>query len=88
MTAAIAATTATAAAMMIVRRGFPRRACLDGPGPDPTAGNWAVEGSDAYHGPDDLLPLESSVTHATVPDQVKYETRKPAPISPVALCPA
>jgi hypothetical protein len=26
-----------------------------------------VEGSDAYHGPDDLLPPESLVTHGTVP---------------------
>ena len=30
-------------------------------------GRGAVEGSDAYQGPDDLLPPESLVTHATVP---------------------
>jgi hypothetical protein len=30
-------------------------------------GMGEVEGSDAYHGPDDLLPPESLVTHGTVP---------------------
>jgi hypothetical protein len=30
-------------------------------------GMGEVEGSDAYHGPDDLLPPESLVTHGKVP---------------------
>jgi len=65
-TVAIATTTAAIAAMMMFRRlPPPRRACLAGA--DPTAGNGEVAGSDAYHGPDDLLPPESLVTHATVP---------------------
>jgi hypothetical protein len=50
--------------MMTVRR-FGRRRWLDGRGP--TGGRGAVEGSDAYHGPDNLLSRESPVTHATVP---------------------
>ena len=33
----------------------------------PITGSGEVGGSDAYHGPDDLLPPESLVTHATVP---------------------
>jgi hypothetical protein len=69
-TAAIAATIATTpavTAMTTVRR-FPGRPCpcLLG-GSEPTAGNGAVEGSDAYHGPEKVLPPESLVTHATVP---------------------
>ena len=67
MTVTIAATTASTpavAAMMTFRR-FPRRPPLGCS--DPTAAIGAVEGSDAYHGPDDLLPPESLVTHATVP---------------------
>jgi len=43
----------------------PCRACRYGPGP--MTGMGEVEGSDAYHGPDDLLPPESLVTHGTVP---------------------
>jgi len=36
-------------------------------GPDATAGNGAVEDSDAYQGPDDLLlPSESLATSSTV----------------------
>jgi len=71
MTAAIPATTASAAAVtttMNVRRllgPLARRLLPDGPdgpdgpgGPDPTARKGAVEGSDAYQGPDDLLPLD------------------------------
>ena len=68
-TTAIATTTATIAAMMMFRRlppPPPRRACLDG-GACPITGIGEVGGSDAYHGPDDLLPPESLVTHATVP---------------------
>src|SRR6266571_1930465 len=66
--AAMATTTATTAAMMMFRFLFlpppPCRACRYGPGP--MTGMGEVEGSDAYHGPDDLLP-ESLVTHGTVP---------------------
>src|SRR6059058_540949 len=43
----------------------PCRACRYGPGP--MTGIGEVEGSDAYHGPDDLLPPESLVTHGKVP---------------------
>jgi len=50
--------------MMTFRR-FPGLLGLDGL--DPMAGMGAVEGSDANHGPDDLLPPESLVTHSTVP---------------------
>src|SRR5207342_3956178 len=69
-TAAMATTTATTAAMMTFRFLFlppppPCRACRYGPGP--MTGIGEVEGSDAYHGPDDLLPPESLVTHGTVP---------------------
>src|SRR4029077_17169839 len=68
-TAAMATTTATTAAMMRFRFFFlpppPCRACRYGPGP--MTGIGAVEGSDAYHGPDDLLPPESLVTHRKVP---------------------
>src|SRR6478735_8497807 len=68
-TAAIATTTATTAAMMMFRFLFlpppPCRACRYGPGP--MTGMGEVEGSDAYHGPDDLLPPESLVTHGKVP---------------------
>ena len=67
-TAAIATTTAAIAAMMMFRRlppPPPRRACLDGA--CPMTGSGEVGGSDAYHGPDVLLPPESLVTHATVP---------------------
>ena len=69
-TAAMATTTATTAAMMMFRFLFlppppPCRACRYGPGP--MTGIGEVEGSDAYHGPDDLLPPESLVTHGTVP---------------------
>ena len=69
-TAAMATTTATTAAMMMFRFLFlppppPCRACRYGPGP--MTGMGEVEGSDAYHGPDDLLPPESLVTHGTVP---------------------
>src|SRR6266496_3676778 len=67
--AAMATTTATTAAMMMFRFLFlpppPCRACRYGPGP--MTGMGEVEGSDAYHGPDDLLPPESLVTHGTVP---------------------
>src|SRR5213082_725473 len=68
-TAAAAAITTAATAAMITFRFLlppppPRRACLDGPGP-PTTGSGEVMGSDAYHGPDDLLPPESLVTHGT-----------------------
>ena len=68
-TAAIATTTAAIAAIMMFLRlppPPPRRACLDG-GTCPVTGSGEVGGSDAYHGPDDLLPPESLVTHATVP---------------------
>ena len=61
MTVTIVATTASApavAAMMTFRR-FPRRPPLGCS--DPTAAIGAVEGSDAYHGPDDLLPPESAL---------------------------
>jgi hypothetical protein len=34
-----------------------------------------VEGSDAYHGPDDLLPPESLVTHGTVPTRQLWHKR-------------
>jgi hypothetical protein len=43
----------------------PCRARLDGPAP--ITGIGAVEGSDAYQGPDDLLPPESLVTQGKVP---------------------
>jgi len=49
--------------------------------PEPTAWNGAVGGSDAYQGPDDLLPSESPVTHAKVPSgpgQDKYPCWGPA----------
>jgi len=66
--AAMATTTATTAAMMMFRFLLlpppPCRACRCGPGP--MTGIGEVEGSDAYHGPDDLPP-ESLVTHGTVP---------------------
>jgi hypothetical protein len=50
-------------------------------GPDPTAGKGAVEGSDAYQGPDDLLPLppESLATCSTVPTAQFRGKRSPAP---------
>src|SRR5436309_2855056 len=68
-TAAMATTTATTAAMIMFRFLFlpppPCRARRYGPGP--MTGIGEVEGSDAYHGPDDLLPPESLVTHGTVP---------------------
>ncbi len=75
MTAAIPATTASTPAIAAITtfRRFPGRPRLEVPGrprlevPEPTAGNGAVEGSDAYHGPDALPPSESLVTHATVP---------------------
>src|SRR4029077_11125473 len=68
--AAMAITTAATAAMMTFRLlpplpPPPCRACLDGPAP--ITGIGAVEGSDAYHGPDDLLPPESLVTQGKVP---------------------
>ncbi len=67
MTTAIPATTASAPAVtakMTFRR-FPRRPLPDGP--DATAGKGAVEESDAYQGPDELLlPPESLVTSSTV----------------------
>jgi hypothetical protein len=70
ITAAIPATTASAPAVtaMMTFRGFLRRPYLDGPdGPDATAGKGAVEESDAYQGPDDLLlPSESVATPSTV----------------------
>src|SRR5689334_2171411 len=49
--------------------------------PEPTAWNGAVGGSDAYQGPEDLLPLESPVTQAKVPSgpgQDKYPCWGPA----------
>src|SRR6185503_2051492 len=46
-------------------RRFGGRTCPGGLAP--MAGNGAVGGSDANHGPEDLLPPESLVTHATVP---------------------
>ncbi len=52
---------------------------------EPTAWNGAVGGSDAYQGPDDLLPFPSPVTHAKVPSgpgQDKYACWEPAPLSP------
>src|SRR6266566_1909106 len=63
-------TTAATAAMMTFRflppwPPPPWRACLDGAAP--ITGIGEVEGSDAYHGPDDLLPPESLVTHGKVP---------------------
>jgi hypothetical protein len=67
ITAAIPATTASAPAVtaMMTFRGFLRRRCPDGP--DVTAGKGAVEESDAYQGPDDLLlPSESFATPSTV----------------------
>src|SRR5450755_3409842 len=103
MTAAIPATTASAAAVtttMNVRRlpgRLARRPLPNGPdgpdgpdgpggpggpgGPDPTAGKGAVEGSDAYQGPDDLLPLppESLATCSTVPTAQFRGKRSPAP---------
>jgi hypothetical protein len=81
MIAAIPATTASAAAVIttvsfrrlagrLARRPRPDgRGGPGGPGgPDPTAWNGAVEGSDAYQGPDDLLPPspESLATPSTV----------------------
>ena len=56
---------ASAGTMMRDEHGPPCRACRYGPGP--MTGMGEVEGSDAYHGPDDLLPPESLVTHGTVP---------------------
>ncbi len=53
--------------MMTLRR-FPRRRWRLG-GLDPTAANGLVEGSDGYHGPDELPPPESLVTHLTVPTE-------------------
>jgi hypothetical protein len=38
-------------------------------------GMGEVEGSDAYHGPDDLLPPESLVTHGTVPTRQLWHKR-------------
>ena len=82
-TAAIATTTTTIAAMMMFRFLFvpppPRRACRDGA--CPMTGSGEVGGSDAYHGPDDLLPPESLVTHATVPtSQLRHKRfATPAP---------
>src|ERR1700759_4730543 len=68
-TAAIATTTATTAAMMMFRFLFlpppPCRACRYGSGP--MTGMGEVEGSDAYPGPDELLPPELRVTHGKVP---------------------
>src|ERR1043165_4275241 len=68
-TAAMPTTTAATAAMMMFRFLCPPpppcRACRYDPGP--MTGMGEVEGSDAYHGPDDLLPPESLVTHGTVP---------------------
>src|SRR6478736_5646566 len=76
-TAAIATTSATTAAMMMFRFLFlpppPCRACRYGPGP--MTGMGEVEGSDAYHGPDDLLPPESLVTHGTVPTSQLWHKR-------------
>lgn len=70
ITAAIPATTASAPAVtaMMTFRDFLGRPCLDDPdGPDVTAGKGAVEESDAYQGPDDLLlPSESFATPSTV----------------------
>jgi hypothetical protein len=70
ITAAIPATTASAPAVtaMMTFRDFLGRPCLDDPdGPDVTAGKGAVEESDAYQGPDDLLlPSESFATQSTV----------------------
>src|SRR6266581_4315656 len=65
--AAMAITTAATAATMTFRflPPPPWRACLDGAAP--ITGIGEVEGSDAYHGPDDLLPPESLVTHGKVP---------------------
>src|SRR5437868_2923594 len=78
--AAAAITTAATAAMMTFRLlpllpPPPCRACLDG-GPAPITGIGEVEGSDAYHGPDDLLPPESLVTHGKVPTR-KFSTNVP-----------
>lgn len=39
-------------------------------------GSGEVGGSDAYHGPDDLLPPESLVTHATVPTRKLRHKRR------------
>src|SRR4029077_7443043 len=79
--AAMAITTATTAAMMTFRflpllPPPPCRACLDG-GPAPITGIGEVEGSDAYHGPDDLLPPESLVTHGKVPTR-KFRHKRSA----------
>src|SRR5712671_2594855 len=67
--AVMATMTATTAATITFRFLLPPpppcRARLDGPAP--ITGIGEVEGSDAYHGPDDLLPPESLVTHGTVP---------------------
>jgi hypothetical protein len=53
---------------MMTFRGFLGRPCPNEPdGPDVTAGKGAVEESDAYQGPDDLLlPSESFATPSTV----------------------
>jgi hypothetical protein len=78
-TAAIAATTATAAAVttMMVLRRFGARPCPDGGCPPaPMTGSGAVEGSDAYHGPDILWSPESLVTHATVPTRPGWHKRR------------
>jgi hypothetical protein len=70
ITAAIPATTASTPAVtaMMTFRGFLGRPCPNKPdGPDVTAGKGAVEESDAYQGPDDLLlPSESFATPSTV----------------------
>src|SRR5207244_9057383 len=68
--AAVAATMTAITAAAITFRFLlppppPCRARLDGPAP--ITGIGAVEGSDAYHGPDDLLPPGSLVTHGKVP---------------------
>src|SRR6185437_8860196 len=72
-TTTMAAVTATMTAITAAAITFrfllppppPCRARLDGPAP--ITGIGAVEGSDAYHGPDDLLPPESLVTQGKVP---------------------
>src|SRR5207244_3888230 len=65
VTATMTAITAAAITFRFLLPPPPCRARLDGPAP--ITGIGEVEGSDAYHGPDDLLPPESLVTHGKVP---------------------
>jgi hypothetical protein len=63
--------------MMILRRFGARPPRLDGGCPPARmTGSGAVDGSDAYHGPDILWSPESLVTHATVPTRPGWHKRR------------